>query len=335
MNSANAFDALFRLGVVPVVNENDATATDEITSATTTRSPPTRTLLVRARLLVLLTEVEGVYSEHPATEGARLLAEGEAVGGAAIGPSPAPAEAGWRARSRRRSSRPARASRRWSLGPRRTTVLGPIAAGEHRGTRFRADESGGSAPGGSGSGTQSRRRAGSSSTRGRARRWSRTGASLLAVGVVGCEGTFVPGDAVELAGPDGAVFAKGIASAGAVRAGAGGRAASRPSTATGSWCTEDRGSDDRRARRRARHVQAAADEQSAISRAVREVEDAVGSLRGRKFYGAFDPTGANTGSASDSSRATILRRSAWSRERFPVDATPAYDSRESRLPSTS
>ncbi len=40
------------------------------------------------------------------------------------------------------------------------------------------------------------------------------GRSLLAVGVVGCEGAFAAGDAVELAEPDGTVFAKGIASAG-------------------------------------------------------------------------------------------------------------------------
>jgi glutamate 5-kinase len=38
------------------------------------------------------------------------------------------------------------------------------------------------------------------------------GASLLGVGVVSCEGTFEPGDAVELLGPDGLPFAKGIAS---------------------------------------------------------------------------------------------------------------------------
>ena len=39
------------------------------------------------------------------------------------------------------------------------------------------------------------------------------GRSLLAVGVVACEGRFEPGDAVELVGPDGAVFAMGIAAA--------------------------------------------------------------------------------------------------------------------------
>jgi glutamate 5-kinase len=41
------------------------------------------------------------------------------------------------------------------------------------------------------------------------------GASLLPVGVVGVHGRFAAGDGVEIAGPDGAVFAKGLAGAGA------------------------------------------------------------------------------------------------------------------------
>ena len=40
-----------------------------------------------------------------------------------------------------------------------------------------------------------------------------TGASLLAVGVTRCEGGFRAGDGVELVGPDGAVFARGVATA--------------------------------------------------------------------------------------------------------------------------
>ena len=43
---------------------------------------------------------------------------------------------------------------------------------------------------------------------------ARNGASLLAVGVVTAEGRFGPGEAVELARPDGFPFAKGIASVG-------------------------------------------------------------------------------------------------------------------------
>ena len=51
-----------------------------------------------------------------------------------------------------------------------------------------------------------------SSTPARARRSSDGGASLLAVGVTDWEGEFRAGDGVELAGPDGTVFARGIAS---------------------------------------------------------------------------------------------------------------------------
>ena len=64
----------------------------------------------------------------------------------------------------------------------------------------------------SGSATASGSPAASTSTRARARRSSSGGASLLAVGVVRCEGAFKAGDGVELVGPDGAAFARGIAS---------------------------------------------------------------------------------------------------------------------------
>ncbi len=45
------------------------------------------------------------------------------------------------------------------------------------------------------------------------------GRSLLAAGVTGVSGTFGPEDAVEIAGPDGAVFAKGLVRVPAARAG--------------------------------------------------------------------------------------------------------------------
>jgi glutamate 5-kinase len=45
------------------------------------------------------------------------------------------------------------------------------------------------------------------------------GRSLLAAGVVGVSGRFVPEEAVEIAGPDGQVFAKGLVRVPAERAG--------------------------------------------------------------------------------------------------------------------
>ena len=214
VNLRNAFDALFRLGVVPVVNENDATATDEITFGDNDALAAHTALLVRARLLVLLTEVEGVYSEHPATEGATLLAEGDAVGGAVIGPSTGPGRGGMASKIAAAQLAAGSGVPTVVASGRGAEVLGPIAAGEHRGTRFRADESGDSAW------RLWLRHAKPATGRivvdaGARKALVEDGRSLLAVGIVGCEGTFVPGDAVELAGPDGAVFAKGIASAGA------------------------------------------------------------------------------------------------------------------------
>jgi uridylate kinase len=80
VNARQAFAELFRLGAVPVVNENDATATDEITFGDNDALAAQVAILVKARLLVLLTEVEGLYSRAPGTPGAELIAEGELAG---------------------------------------------------------------------------------------------------------------------------------------------------------------------------------------------------------------------------------------------------------------
>jgi glutamate 5-kinase len=94
------------------------------------------------------------------------------------------------------------------------SVLAPILAGEPRGTRF--------APGDRAESAfklwlrYGKPAAGRVVVDDGARRaMVEKGASLLAVGIVACEGRFGPGDGVEVVGPDGAPFAKGIAAAGA------------------------------------------------------------------------------------------------------------------------
>jgi glutamate 5-kinase len=214
VNLRNAFDALFRLGRVPIVNENDATATDEITFGDNDALAAHTALLVKARLLVLLTEVEGVYSEHPATEGAKLLAEGEAVSEATIGRATGLGRGGMASKIAAAQLAAGSGIPTIVASGRGASVLGPIAAGEHRGTRFRAEDGGSSAY------RLWLRHAKPAAGRivvdaGARKALVEGGRSLLAVGVVSCEGAFVPGDAVELVGPDGEAFAKGIASAGA------------------------------------------------------------------------------------------------------------------------
>ena len=76
VNARNALSALFALDAVPIVNENDATATDEIAFGDNDALAAHVAVLVRARLLVLLTEVDGVYTRAPGTPEAELVREG-------------------------------------------------------------------------------------------------------------------------------------------------------------------------------------------------------------------------------------------------------------------
>ena len=92
-------------------------------------------------------------------------------------------------------------------------VLPAVLAGEPRGTRFDAEESRASA-------FKLWLRFGKPVAgrlhvdAGARRAVAEDGASLLAVGVVACEGEFEAGAAVELVDPDGVTFAKGLAGAG-------------------------------------------------------------------------------------------------------------------------
>jgi glutamate 5-kinase len=75
-NYLNARQTLRRLvawGVVPVINENDTTATDEITFGDNDFLAAQVALLLDARLLVLLTNIDGLLSADPALDPAAEL----------------------------------------------------------------------------------------------------------------------------------------------------------------------------------------------------------------------------------------------------------------------
>jgi glutamate 5-kinase len=211
VNARNALNALFRLGAVPIVNENDVTATDEITFGDNDALAAHVAVLVRARLLVLLTEVDGVYTRAPGTPGAQLLAEGAA--GAELGPGGALGRGGMRSKVVAAEMAAAAGIPTVIAAGHGERVLPAILAGEPRGTRFTPGDARlpafklwlrfGKPPAGRLHVDEGARRA-----------VVEAGASLLAVGVASCEGRFETGDAVELVGPDGAVFGKGIAGAG-------------------------------------------------------------------------------------------------------------------------
>jgi glutamate 5-kinase len=212
VNARNALRALFALPAVPVVNENDATATDEITFGDNDALAAHVAVLVRARLLVLLTEVEGVFTRAPGTPGAQLVGEGSKVSDAQLGQPSRLGRGGMQSKVLSAQMAAAAGIPTVIAAGTAESVLGPILAGEPRGTRFDGTER--ALPAYKLWLRFGKPVAGRLHVDAGARRAvQREGRSLLAVGVVGCEGGFEAGDAVELVGPDGAAFAKGIASA--------------------------------------------------------------------------------------------------------------------------
>ncbi|WP_229866734.1 glutamate 5-kinase [Streptomyces gelaticus] len=74
-NAYRTLDQLLDMGALPVVNENDTVATDEIRFGDNDRLAALVAHLVRADLLVLLSDVDGLYDGDPSTPGTSRVAE--------------------------------------------------------------------------------------------------------------------------------------------------------------------------------------------------------------------------------------------------------------------
>jgi glutamate 5-kinase len=218
LNAHAALARLLDLGVVPIVNENDTVAVDEIRFGDNDRLAALVSIMVHADLLVILSDIDGVYSADPKRHRAELLTQVDdlrALDGLRAGKTGSPLGSGGMA-SKVEAVRVASASGTGVViaNARADAILRRIIAGEEVGSFFPAHR-----------------------VRGRSRKlWiefvqnSRGtivvdagaqkalvtgGKSLLPAGVVGHRGGFAIGDAVEVAGPDGSVFAKGITNYGA------------------------------------------------------------------------------------------------------------------------
>ena len=74
-NAFRTFGRLLELGVVPIVNENDTVATHEIRFGDNDRLAALVAHLVHADALVLLSDVDALYTGHPSRPGSRRLTE--------------------------------------------------------------------------------------------------------------------------------------------------------------------------------------------------------------------------------------------------------------------
>lgn len=73
-NAYRTLDQLLTMGTVPVVNENDTVATEEIRFGDNDRLAALVAHLVRADLLVLLSDVDGLYDGDPSKPGSSRIA---------------------------------------------------------------------------------------------------------------------------------------------------------------------------------------------------------------------------------------------------------------------
>ena len=79
-NAQSALSTLLSLGIIPIVNENDAVVTDELRFGDNDRLAALTSHLVDADALILLTDVDGLYTAPPRVPGARLISEVSALG---------------------------------------------------------------------------------------------------------------------------------------------------------------------------------------------------------------------------------------------------------------
>ncbi|MHB9028810.1 MAG: glutamate 5-kinase, partial [Candidatus Latescibacterota bacterium] len=211
-NLQNALSELLRMGVVPVINENDAVGTEEVKVGDNDNLSSYVASLVGADLLVLFTDVDGLYDCDPRKGKGNLIStvsditpEIEALCGGAGDPA---AVGGMRTKVEA-------ASRVLSAGGMMVIVNGKkvrlpeILRGEEVGTLFH--------PGHTGLNARLHWIAMTAPVRGviqvdsgAARAIRDKHASLLPKGVTAIEGNFDIGDVVAVHDPEGAEIARGV-----------------------------------------------------------------------------------------------------------------------------
>lgn len=214
VNARQTLERLLRWRVLPVINENDTTSTEEITFGDNDFLAALVAVLLRARLLVLLTNTEGVFTADPRVdESAEMvtsiedtsdferieIGEVSRFGRGGMGSKIASA------RIASESGVPVSI-----CSGIRSGVLAEAVAGEPVGTRFTAHRADAISPYKLWL-KYAKQPAGTIRVdRGAAQRLRGSGSSLLPVGIVAAEGSFRSGDAVAVLDEDGAMVGKGI-----------------------------------------------------------------------------------------------------------------------------
>lgn len=73
INAKNTISTLMSYGVIPVINENDPVAVDEIKFGDNDMLAALTAGLVEADMLIILSDVEGLYSKDPGKKGSKII----------------------------------------------------------------------------------------------------------------------------------------------------------------------------------------------------------------------------------------------------------------------
>jgi glutamate 5-kinase len=210
-NAYRTFAKLLELGVLPVVNENDTVATTEIRFGDNDRLAALVAHLVHADLLLLLSDVDGLYDGNPARGDARLLAEvttDSDLVGVDVGH---PGSAGIGTGGMQTKIEAARIATGAGIPVVLTSAAKAAAAlvGDDVGTVFH--------PTGRRRPTRLLWLAHATEAKGRllldagaVQALTERRASLLPAGITGVVGSFAGGDPVDIVGPDGVLVARGL-----------------------------------------------------------------------------------------------------------------------------
>ncbi|HEX2811473.1 MAG TPA: glutamate 5-kinase [Sphingopyxis sp.] len=208
LNAAATLDRLLGLGVVPIINENDSVATEEIRFGDNDRLAARVAQAAGAGGVVLLSDIDGLYDRNPALPGANHVARVERIDGAIEAMADTGSASGMGSGGMVSKIAAARIAN--AAGAHLAIASGRIErplSTDARHTIFVAEK---------GASARKAWLAGGLTAKGRltidagAVKALRGGASLLAAGVTAATGAFVRGDILDIAGPDGRTVARGL-----------------------------------------------------------------------------------------------------------------------------
>jgi len=208
LNAAATLDRLLGLGVVPIINENDSVATEEIRFGDNDRLAARVAQAAGAGGVVLLSDIDGLYDRNPALPGANHVARVERIDGAIEAMADTGSASGMGSGGMVSKIAAARIAN--AAGAHLAIASGRIErplSTDARHTIFVAEK---------GASARKAWLAGGLTAKGRltidagAVKALRGGASLLAAGVTVATGAFVRGDILDIAGPDGRTVARGL-----------------------------------------------------------------------------------------------------------------------------